>query len=322
MDLIDLDAARRALSGRVVRTPILHSEALDARAGATLSFKAEGLQRTGSFKVRGALHKIGSLSPAELAKGLITVSAGNAALGAAYAARVIGATLTVVMPETAVPAKLVAVAAMGARIEKDGITSATLAFARLHELIAEHGYTLVHPFDDPLVIAGAATATCELIEDCPDLDCIVVPTSGGGLLAGAVVAARALAPGAKVYGVQPEGSDGVVRSLRAGVPTAPPRIETIADGLTAPRPGVLNLEIIRDGATDVSTVSDAEILRAMGEVLRELRVLVEPAAAAGLAGVLSSERFRGKRVGIVLSGSNASPERIMEALATRRQSDH
>jgi len=238
-------------------------------------------------------------------------------LGAAYAAREAGARLVVVMPENAVPEKLAAVAALGAEIETAGITNAVQAFARLAELREAHGYTLVHPFDDPQVIAGAGTATWELLEDEPDLDALAVPASGGGLLAGALLAARALAPSAAVYGVQPEGADGIVRSLAAGVPTAPERVSTVADGLSAPKPGETNLAIIRRDAAGVLTVSDPAILAAMGEIVRALKVIVEPAGAAGLAGVLAGgDAFRGRRVGVILSGGNASVERVREVLAS------
>jgi threonine dehydratase len=314
-DLADVLAARRALAGVVVRTPVLRSDALDELAGARLFFKAEGLQITGSFKVRGAFNRIRSFSPEELAPGLITVSAGNAALAAAWSARTVGARLVVVMPENAVAEKLAGVAALGARIEKEGITNATQAFERLDRLRQEHGYTLVHPFDDPFVIAGAATATWELLEDVPDIEALAIPASGGGPLAGALLAARGLAPAARVYGVQPAGSNGIVRSLAAGQPTPPERVQTVADGLTAPKPGVLNFELIRRGVADVFTVSDPAILEAMGLILRHLKVIVEPAGAAALAGVLAGERFRGRRVGILLSGSNTSAERVREVLA-------
>jgi threonine dehydratase len=315
-DLSDLLAARRALTGVVVRTPVLRSDALDELSGARLFFKAEGLQVTGSFKARGAYNRIRSLSQADLDRGLITVSAGNAALGAAWAARAAGAPLVVVMPETAVPEKLAAVAALGGRIEKEGITNATQAFERLALLREEHGYTLVHPFDDPFVIAGAGTATWELLEDVPDLEDLAVPTSGGGLLSGALLAARGLAPAARVIGVQPAGAAGLVRSLAAGEPTAPESIRTIADGLTAPKPGALNFEIIRRQVTDVLTVPDEAILAAMGLILRHLKVVVEPSGAAALAAVLADDRFRGRRVGVLLSGSNTGVERMREALAT------
>jgi threonine dehydratase len=316
---VNVPAAVQAIAGVLPRTPVLRSETLDSLAGARLWFKAEGLQVTGSFKVRGAWNRVRSFTPEELAPGLITVSAGNAALGAAWAARAADARLVVVMPENAVPEKLAAVAAMGARIEKDGVTNATQAFERLARLRAEHGYTLVHPFDDPFVIAGAATATWELLEDVPDLDAVVVPTSGGGLFAGAILAART----ATVHGIQPSGADGLIRSLAAGEPTPPERIQTVADGLTAPKPGVLNFRIIREaielGRADVAAVSDEAILEAMGLIIRHLRVIVEPAAAAGLAGVLANDRFRGKKVGVVLSGSNAAMDRVREVLTPARE---
>lgn len=313
--LADVFAARRTLAGRVLRTPVLRSSILDALTGSELYFKAESLQLTGSYKVRGATNKILSLSPTELAAGLITVSAGNAALGAAWAAREAGAALTVVMPENAVPEKLAAVAAMGARIEKEGVTNATQAFARLAALREAHGFTLIHPFDDAKVIAGAGTATWELLEDAPPLDRLIVPTSGGGLLGGALLAAKGLSPGAEVWGVQPEGADGLIRSLAAGAPTAPEKIQTIADGLTAPKPGALNFEIIRRDARGAVVVSDEEILAAMGLLIAHLRVIVEPSAAVGLAALLRYGHLRGGRIGLLLSGSNAANERVVQALA-------
>ncbi|HEV3454934.1 MAG TPA: threonine/serine dehydratase [Thermoanaerobaculia bacterium] len=313
--IADVLEARRALAGVAVRTPVLRSERLDALVSGQLFFKAECLQRTGSFKLRGAYNRVRALDLAERQRGLITVSAGNAAQGVAYSARLAGARLVVVMPETAVPEKMAAVAALGAEIESRGVTNAEVAFARLAELRREHGYTLVHPFDDPLVIAGAATATWELLDEVPDLELLAVPTSGGGLLAGALLAAGALARGARVYGVQPTGADGLVRSLAAGTPTAPERIDTVADGLTAPRPGALNFEIIRRHVAGVLTVGDAAILEAMGRAIRELRVVVEPAGATALAAVLADPRFYGRRVGVLLSGGNAGAERIRQVLA-------
>src|SRR5436305_12303556 len=284
-DLPDLLAARRALAGVVVRTPVLRADALDELSRARLFFKAEGLQITGSFKVRGAYNRVRSFTPEELAPGLITVSAGNAALGAAWAARAVGARLVVVMPENAVPEKLAAVAAMGGRIEKEGITNATQAFERLARLREEHGYTLVHPFDDPFVIAGAGTAFWELLEDAPDLDDLAVPASGGGPLSGSLLAARGLAPAAEVYGIQPAGADGIVRSLAAGTPTPPERVQTVADGLSAPKPAVVHSELIRRHAAGAVTFDDPAILGALGVLVRHLIGVVERAGAAGRGGV-------------------------------------
>lgn len=314
-DVEDVRAALARTAGVVVRTPMLRSEALDREAGAQLFFKAECLQVTGSFKVRGAVNRVRSFTAAERAAGLITVSAGNAALGAAFAARHAGASLVVVMPENAVAEKLAGVRALGATVENRGVTNGVEAFARLAELRERHGYTLVHPFDDPFVIAGAATATWELVEEVPELDCLAVPASGGGLLAGALVAARGLAPRAEVFGIQPEGAASLVASLAAGAPTPVARIDTVADGLTAPRPGALNFELIRRHAAAILTVSDAQILAAMARIIRQLHVVVEPSGAAALAAVLSDPRFRGRRAGVFLSGGNAAVGRIREVLS-------
>jgi threonine dehydratase len=289
----------------VIRTPVLSSDALDRTAGRTVLAKAECLQVTGSFKARGALNRVRTLTAEQRAAGLITISAGNAALGAAHAARRFGADLTVVMPQNAVPEKLAAVLAYGATVVNDGVTSATVAFARAAQLQAEQGLTLVHPFDDPMVIAGAATATMELLEEHPDLEQLYVPCSGGGPLAGAVLAAEALASPVRVVGVQPSGADGFVRSFAAGEPTAVPDLATVADGLTAPRPGALNFAIVREARVPIRTVTDEQILQALALVVRSLRVVVEPAGATALAGLLADEEAPA-RCGVLLSGSNVN----------------
>jgi threonine dehydratase len=246
---------------------------------------------------------------------LLLVSTENPAWAPPRAARAAGARVVVVMPETALPEKIAAVRSLGGRIESAGIASAAAAFARAAKLAEAHGYTLIHPFDDPHVIAGAATAAWELIEEVPDLEVLAVPASGGGLLAGALLAARALAPRLAVYGIQPAGADGIVLSLAAGSPVAPARISTVADGLTAPKPGEMNLRLILSHAAGVLTVEDAEILAVMREIVRHLKVIVEPAGAAGLAAVLRHEVFRGRRVGVLLSGGNAGMERLRQVLA-------
>lgn len=308
--------AAEALRGRVTRTPVLRSAALDAAAGCAVVAKAESLQLTGSFKVRGAMNRIRTLSADERAAGLITISAGNAALGAAYAAREYGAELTVVMPENAVPEKLAAVAAYGGRVVCEGITSAALAFERAAELQATGDLTLVHPFDDPYVIAGAGTATLELLEEDPGLERLYVPCSGGGLIAGAVLAARAAGAGVEVVGVQPAGSDAIARTLAAGEPVTVP-VDTIADGLTAPRPGVHTIAVLAGADTPIRVVSDEQILAAMRVLVQTLRVVIEPSAAAGLAGLLADAAAGAApaRAGIVVSGSNVRWELLREVLA-------
>jgi threonine dehydratase len=305
--------AAGALGGAVTRTPVLAAPALDAAAGCRVVAKAESLQRTGSFKVRGALNRIRTLTDAERGAGLVTISAGNAALGAAYAAREHGARLTVVMPENAVPEKLDAVAALGARVVKEGVTSSAIAFERAAELRRREGLTLVHPFDDPYVIAGAATATLELLEDVPDLDRLYVPCSGGGLIAGAVLAARATGSPVEVVGVQPSGADGIARSLAAGEAVVVPAVRTIADGLTAPGPGVHNLAVLREAETRVLVVDDDAILAALRTLVTALRVVLEPSAAAGLAGLLADDGAGGT-AGLLLSGSNVRWSLLREVL--------
>ncbi|WP_214318518.1 threonine ammonia-lyase [Nonomuraea sediminis] len=300
----DVRRARDALRGQVIRTPVLFSQALDALVGCPVFAKAECLQHSGSFKVRGALYRLLTLPPKALATGLITVSAGNAALGLAHAAREFGAALTVVMPEKAVPEKLAAVAAYGATVVTDGVVDAAAAFARAECLRAERGLTFVHPFDDAMVVAGAATATLELLEDRPELDRVLVPASGGGLLAGAIMAKRATGSGVEIVAVQPSGAAGFVASLAAGEPTAPPSINTVADGLTAPMPGRIPFALAAEAGIEVVTVPDKEILEAMVTLVRTLRVVVEPSAAVGLAAL--AHIGDGRSTGLILTGGNVN----------------
>jgi hypothetical protein len=205
------------------------------------------------------------------------------------------------MPENAVPEKLDAVAALGAHVVKDGVTSSTIAFERAAELQRRDGLTLVHPFDDPYVIAGAATATLELLEDEPASSGLYVPCSGGGLIAGAVLAARAADSPVEVIGVQPEGSDGIVRSLAAGEPVAVPTVRTIADGLTAPRPGAHNLAILREAQVRVLLVDDDAILDAMRTLVTTLRVVSSRRPRPGWHGS-SARRGRQRTAALLLSG--------------------
>lgn len=308
-------AARDRLQGEVVRTPSLASATLDQLVGTAVVAKAEGLQHTGSFKVRGALNRLLTLPDDELQRGLITVSAGNAALGTAYAARLVAARLTVVMPENAVPEKLRGVIALGASVINEGVTSSAIAFERARALQAQHGLTFVHPYDDPMVIAGASTATQELLTDHPDLSLLLVPCSGGGLIAGAIVAAQALESRVTIVGVQPELADGMVASLRVGEPIAKPAGHTVADGLTAPEPGAVNFEVINAAGIDVVTVSEEQILDAVHHLVSTLRVIVEPSAAVGLAALLASDEMRARqKVGLLLSGSNIRHELLADLL--------
>jgi threonine dehydratase len=301
-------SAQEYLRGVVVRTPALRAMALDERAGCPLVAKAECLQLTGSFKVRGALNRARMLPPAARGRGLLTVSAGNAALGLAYAGHVLGAGVTVVMPQNAVSAKVDAVRALGGTVVQDGVIDAAGAFRRAAQLQEQHGYTFVHPFDDPYVVAGAATATLELLEQEPGAERLVVPCSGGGLLAGAILGAETAGRAIEIVGVQPDMVPTMVRSLEAGEPVEVDHPPTIADGLTAPKPGRLNFDMIRSADVRIVTVSEAAIRAAVRELVMTLKVVVEPSAAVGLAAIMAGSIGPASGVtALMLSGGNISP---------------
>lgn len=312
----DVLSAQEYLRHMVVRTPVLRSMTLDERAGCRLVAKAECLQLTGSFKVRGALNRARTLPAQARGRGLLTVSAGNAALGLAFAGHVLDARVTVVMPENAVSAKVDAVRALGGTVVQEGVVDAAGAFRRAAQLQDQHGYTFVHPFDDPYVVAGAATATLELLEQEPALDRLVVPCSGGGLLAGAILAAETAGRTIELVGVQPDVVPTIVRSLEAGEPTEVEHPPTIADGLTAPRPGRLNFDMIRAANVRIVTVSEAAIRTAVRELVLALKVVAEPSAAVGLAAIMD------QRIGaidgvtaLMLSGGNISPAVLADCVA-------
>lgn len=313
VSIADVWAARHALMGRVRPTPIVQSEALDALTGSRLYAKAECLQLTGSFKVRGALYRMGQLSEAERGRGVVAASAGNHALAVAYAARQLGVQATVCMPEQAVAFKVEGVRALGARVLQPGRDSSAL-FTKVEELQREQGMVPIPPFDAAAVVAGAGTVTLEFLEAVSDLDYLIIPCSGGGLLAGALVAARALAPRTRVIGVQPESCPGIIESLAAGEPVTAGVPDTIADGLTARRPGAVNMAIIESLVDEVVALPDPPIRRAMGLIARQLKLVVEGAGAIGLALVLCDGRFAGKRTGLVLSGGNVSPSLAAEVM--------
>lgn len=311
LPLVTLDAARRArtaLGGRVRHTPMMASETLAALTGVDLLLKLELFQKTGSFKVRGALNRIDELSAEERAHGVVTISAGNHAQAVAWAARAAGTTATVVMPATAVQSKVDATRGYGGTvILTDGDLLAT-ALA----LGEERGLALVHPFDDPAVIAGAATLGLELFEDVADADVVVVGCGGGGILSGIGVAARALRPGCRVIGVEPEGAPGMRLSLDRGSPQKLASVNTVADGLAAPFAGHLTFEHVRRLALEIVTVTDAAIVEAMWLLIERCKVLAEPAAAAGLAALLSGQVTvePGSKVVCVVTGGNIDRPRL------------
>jgi threonine dehydratase len=298
----------------VHRTPLLSSRTLGERSGTRLFVKAESLQKTGSFKVRGAFNRIRMLSPAEREAGVIAVSAGNHAQALAFAAATEGVACTVVMPASASPSKAAATRAYGGNVVLHG--DVFEAFAQMDELRAAHGYTLVHPFDDEGIIAGQGTVGLEILEDLPDVDAVIVPVGGGGLLSGVATAVRALRPAAKVIGVEPEGAAGLGAALREGKVVRLDRISTVADGLAPPMTGERVLEHVRAYVDDVVTVTDAEIREALVAFAERARLVIEPSGAAGLAALLSRrlDLPAGARVVVVASGGNIDSQRLKEVL--------
>jgi threonine dehydratase len=282
--------------------------------GATLFHKCESLQKTGSFKVRGALNRLTQLNERERARGVVTVSAGNHAQALAWAARDAGVRCTVVMPEAASRAKVEASRGYGAEVVLHG-TSSIQAFARAHELAEERSLTVVHPFDDDEVMAGQGTVALEILDQLEEFDDIVVPIGGGGLIGGIAVAIKEQRPKVRVYGVEPTGAAVMRKSLDVGHPVRLDVVKTIADGLAAPMAGDLTYPVVQRYVDDVVVVSDDEIMVAMRDLLLSSKLLVEGGGAAATAAVLSGKLpVAGRRVVTVLSGGNVDVSRIQEVL--------
>lgn len=288
---------------------------LGERIGAAAWLKAENLQRTGSFKVRGAVNAVARLDAASRRAGVVTFSAGNAAQAIAFAGRAAGVSVVVAMPETAPKTKIAATRGYGADIRFG--PDATRLTAIAEALVAE-GRHLLHPFDDDDVIAGHATLGLEVLEDLPEADLIVVPVGGGGLISGVALAVKALRPQARVVGVQPEGAQAVRRALAEGHPVRLSSTSTVADGLTAPYCGVRNFEIIRRDVDDVVVIGDEAILEGLRFLVARARIVAEPAGAAAVGALLAGAvRPRpGERVVAIVSGGNVDPDRLAGFLAT------
>ena len=313
--LEEIRSAAEKLRGHIHRTPLLSASSIGVRAGVSLYLKCENLQKTGSFKPRGALHKVLSLPASEKGRGLVTVSAGNHAQAVAWAARKAGVLCAVVMPASAPRAKVEAVEGYGARIVPHG-DNATL-FDRLREVERETGFIFVHPFDDPVVLAGAGTVGLEILEDLPDLDAVVVPAGGGGLLGGIACAVKQSRPSVRVIAVELEGGPGLTPALAAGkpVPVDRPR-NTIADGLIPPFVGQLPLDIARRFVDEVVLVSEDAIEDAMRSILLRSKLCAEGGGAAATAAILSGRvKFApGTKVVALLSGGNVDPQRFARIL--------
>lgn len=303
LDLAAIRAAHDRIRPHIVRTPVLTSEWLDAACGGRLFFKCENLQHVGAFKARGATNAIFSLSDTEAAHGVATHSSGNHAAAVARAARLRGIPAHIVMPSNSNPAKIRNVERFGGRITLCEPTNAARE-AACARLITETGAALIHPFNDFRVMAGQGTAVLELLEDHPDLDLILCPVGGGGLLCGTAVAAKSLHPNIRIIATEPAGADDAARSFRAGQIVPAPKVDTIADGLRTTL-GENNFPLIQRHVDEVVTVSEAGILTAMRRLWDELKIIVEPSAAVPLAAILENRvSVAGLRTGIILSGGN------------------
>jgi threonine dehydratase len=316
---IPLDELRRAaatIAGQAVRTPVLRHPSLDPPGGATYC-KAELLQRAGAFKFRGAYNRLAAIPFVDRARGVVAVSSGNHGAAVACAAALLGIPATVFIPTDAPAAKR-------SLVERYGATIVTFERsvpdreAPARELAARRGATFVHPFEDPLVMAGQGTAALELIEEVGPLDVLIVPMSGGGLMAGCASAAHALCPECVLVGVEPELADDTRRSFLAGERIAVATPPTIADGLAVTMPGERTFAINRRLVSEVLTVSEDEIVAAMAGFHERFDLLVEPSGVVGLAALAADrERWRGRRVGIIVSGGNIDDERF-ESLTGRK----
>jgi threonine dehydratase len=311
----DVVRAAERLAGVVHRTPAITSATLDASTGATVFAKAENLQRMGAFKIRGAYNRLVQLTPAERARGVVAYSSGNHAQGVALAAQLLGMPATIVMPSDAPAAKLTATRGYGAEVVLyDRYTMDRHAIA--DRIASERGATIVPPYDDPHIIAGAGTAVLELIQDVGPLDVLFVCTGGGGFLSGSALAATTLAPGIAVYGVEPATGDDWVQSLAKNERVTIAVPDTIADGMQTTQPGALTFPIVQALCAGVVTVTDDELRAAMRFAFERLKLVIEPSGAAALAAVLHGRvDVRGKRVGVTISGGNVDPALFARCIA-------
>lgn len=305
----ELSAARERVRGQAHATPVLTSRTLDHLAGARLFFKAENFQRVGAFKFRGAWNALASMPAAERARGVVTQSSGNHAQAVALAARLHGVQAHIVMPEGAPGVKVAAVEGYGAEIFFCRATPAARDQATA-ELLERTGGVLVHPFDDARVIAGQSTATQELLEALPDLDLVVAPVGGGGLLSGTALAARLHGGRTRVIGAEPDGADDAHRSLKTGVLQKNDQVDTIADGLRT-HLSPLTFGILRQEVEEIVTVGESEIRSAMRLVWERMKIVIEPSAAVAVAAVLRGGLGRRyPRIGVLISGGNVDLDHL------------
>ena len=308
----DIRVAAERVNGAVVRTPMLVSRTLSEITGAEIWLKFENLQFTAAYKERGALNKLLQLSAEERARGVIAASAGNHAQAVAYHAKRLGIPATIVMPESTPTVKVTQTAGHGAKVVLHG-NIVDDAFAKARELALESGYVFIHAFDDPQIIAGAGTVGVEMLEDAPDLDAIVVPIGGGGLMSGVSIAARAIKPDIELIGVEAE----LYPSMKCAIQNCqmPLGGDTLAEGIAVKHPGELTSRILAELANDVVLVSERDLERAVAMLVGIEKTVVEGAGAAGLAAILSDPaRYHGRKVGTLLCGGNIDTHLLANVL--------
>ena len=314
-DLSDVKTAHERISPHIHYTPIVTSQFLDAKTGAKLFFKCENFQKAGVFKVRGASNAVFGLDDATAAKGVATHSSGNHALSLSYAAGRRGIPCTVVMPKTAPQAKKDAVIGYGGTIVEcePATTSREAVFA---EVVAKTGADFVHPYNDPRVIAGQATCSLELIDQVKDLDCVVAPIGGGGMISGTCLTVSHLAPSIEIYAAEPKQADDAYRSFKAGHIIADDAPVTVADGLKVPLKD-LTWHFVSNHVTDILTASEQEIIDAMKLTWQRMKMVIEPSCAVPLAVILKNpDLFRGKKVGVIITGGNVDLDKLPWITAT------
>ena len=311
LSLADIREARERVSDVARHTPLERSRSFSEMSGADLHLKLENFQRTGAFKIRGAMNRIQTLSETEREAGVVTASAGNHAQGVALAASRAGVDATVVMPKFAPVSKVKATRGYGASVRLEGVDYDE-AQAYAHQLERDEGRTYVHAFDDPVVMAGQGTLGLEIVDDCPDLDTVVVPIGGGGLISGVAVAIKQQLPDVRVVGVQAEGAASAAKSLEAGEVTEIDSVDTIADGIATRSVGDRTLEVMEEYVDEVVTVDDREIALALTLLLERAKTLVEGAGAVALTAVLSEafEYDDGETVVAALCGGNIDLNRL------------
>ena len=317
----DLVAARRVVDRYLPRAPLERSPLLSADLGADIYLKIETFKPTRTFKVRGALNKIASLDDAARRRGVVAASAGSHAQGVAFAASALGAPATVIMPRGVSDTIVRVCQAYGAEVLLEGdVYDDTLALA--HRIEREQGKTLIHPYADPLVIAGQGTIGLEILDDLPDVELIIVAVGGGGLITGIALAVRSSRPAVEIVGVEPEGADAVGRSVRAGQPVVLEHPQSIADKLVAKSTEALNVTLATRYIDRFVTVTDNDLERASYEYLEALSLLVEPSGAAPLAAVRAGKVDpRGRRTVLVISGGNATPALIARFVGRREAAE-